>query len=153
MISDREILPPLADTAQFAITDALRRYCMAVDHYDVIAFRNLFGPDARMDFGPRFQGQPEGFMDSLLAAREQTLQMRHEMADITIHFVPFSGIATSESIVLAALLRRTYAGLEHRRVRGTYEDQWIEHNGRWLLQHHRYRQLEATSTITQEIYL
>lgn len=139
---------PAPAEAVSAITDALHRYCLAVDRHDASAFLALCAPGASMDFGSRYRGPASGFMDALLANPSSTLQMRHEVTDITIRIVGDTGMARSRSTVHAEILRQSGSGIERRRVRGTYEDHWISLDGHWLLQHRRYLQLEAFSEIT-----
>jgi hypothetical protein len=130
------------EMARLAITEALHRYCVAVDSHDAAAFDALCAPDASVDFGARYQGSAAGFMVSLLEARARTLRMRHEVTDIAILLADDGCSASSTCAVQAAVLRIGENGEEWRRVRGLYEDRWTLVDGRWLLLHRRYRQLK-----------
>lgn len=146
-MNDRHSDRVSAETAN-AITDALHRYCRAVDCQDRHAFLALFSPDASVDFGLRYRGPALGFMDLLLANRINTLEMRHEITDVTIWLGGDSGGACSRATVHAQVVRQTESGIERRWIRGLYEDRWTARDGHWLLQHRRYVQLEAVSETT-----
>jgi hypothetical protein len=132
------------DIAEGAITDALHRYCTAVDSYDTVSFLSLWTVDAQLDFGERYQGGPAGFMASLVEARSRTIAMTHQMEETSIELSSDLASATSRSIVSAAVTRLSNDGEQRRLVRGCYEDRWVLTDGQWLMQHRRYRATSET---------
>ena len=132
------------DLAARAITDALHRYCAAVDSYDADTFAALWTDDAYVDFGERYRGKPPGFQALLIQDRNRTLSMAHQMEEIAIDLSPELSAATSRCTVSAAVTRISGDGGKRRLVRGRYEDRWVLTRGQWLIQHRVYRPIEET---------
>ena len=130
--------------AERAIIEALHQYCAAVDAYDTRGFLTLWAADAELDFGERYRGDPAGFMASVVEARSHTIAMTHQLGEVSIELSNDLTSATSSSAVSAQVTRLTTEGEQRRWVRGRYQDHWVLSEGRWLIQHRRYRPISET---------
>ncbi len=69
--------------ARLAVGDLLGRYCRAADRLDRELLADVFAPDAAIDMGAIFRGDPAAFIDVVMGFMASFAVTRHELS--TIH--------------------------------------------------------------------
>lgn len=123
------------------ITDVLYRYCAAVDTLDEREFLALWTPDARINFGARYDGDPVGFLASVRANRRDLTAMSHHVVNIRIELAQDGQSARSSCGVTAIIVPKPGSDREPRLVRGSYYDDWIHTDGQWLIHYRRFEKI------------
>jgi hypothetical protein len=132
---DRSALTELL--AKQEITEAIHKYCRAMDRMDNDLGRTVFHPDASVDYGVMFQGTGHGFMEFVHEAHAGMLVHHHQVGNILIRVE--GQRAFSESYVTATFHSQSEGGpLLERRSYGRYVDIWESRDGRWAINHRTY---------------
>ena len=129
----------MADTletlvAKQAITEALHRYCHALDRFDRAAADSVFHPDATADYGEEiFRGTGHGFLDWVWPVHEGMQVHSHQVTNILIEVDGDS--ATSETYVTVCLRVDDDTDIVDR---GRYSDAWERRRGVWAITHRKF---------------
>jgi hypothetical protein len=131
-----------AAAAKMAITEAIYRYCRAVDRMDQQMAAAVFHPGATADYGTTFSGSAEALIDNLWTNHAKLLGHSHQVTNILIE-VSLGGEegdrAASEAYAFGTLWNATDEGvLVVLTAYGRYIDQWSTRNGVWAIDHRRF---------------
>ena len=129
-----------ASAAKQEITEALHRYCHAVDRYDRETALAVWHPDGTADYGEElYQGPVGGLIDWLWETHAGTTARSHQVTNVLIDLELDADAARSEAYVTVALQHaepaRGEAAVTVARAR--YIDTWSRRNGRWAIDHRR----------------
>jgi hypothetical protein len=123
--------------AKQEITEAIYRYCRAMDRIDDALGYSVWHDDAVADYGAMFQGTGHGFIDFVHTAHQQLPVHSHQVANILIEVD--GDQATSESYVTATFSLADDQGVMRvASSTGRYIDRWAKRDGRWAIAHRRY---------------
>ncbi|MTD12422.1 nuclear transport factor 2 family protein [Nakamurella sp. YIM 132087] len=127
--------------AKAEIHEVLLRYFRAMDRIDDELGCSIFHEDGTGDYGADiFSGSGPDLIRWLNDYNRTLLASHHQMSNATIEV---SGdAAASETYVTATLVMPAPQGVGHhvvRRVHGRYLDALSRRNGRWAIDHRRYR--------------
>lgn len=128
------ILATLA--AKQDITEALFRYCRAMDRKDRSLGRAVWHPDGVADYGQIFQGTGAEFVEWVTDLHETLAGTSHQVANILIDVD--GAAATSEAYVTVAIRSETENAQRDVVRRGRYLDRWAYRDGRWGIEHRHY---------------
>jgi hypothetical protein len=123
-----------------AITEALHRYCRAMDRMDNDLGKSVFHPDAPADYGGMYTGTGHGFIEFVYGAHAGMLLHQHQLGNILLGGA--GDRAASESYVTVSFRRKDEAGaVVGMRSCGRYLDQWERRGGRWAISNRLYLHL------------
>ena len=125
--------------AKQEITEVIFKYCRCMDRCDAELGKEVFHPDARVDYGEQmYQGSGYGFVESSLAAHTgMFMSHSHQHGNILIKVD--GNRAYSETYGHVTLRRRDENGqLIDNRNFGRYLDIWEKRDGRWKIAERRY---------------
>jgi len=126
--------------AKQAITEALYKYCRAMDRMDNELGKSVFHPDAPADYGGMYQGTGHGFIEYVYGAHAGMLLNQHQLGNILITVE--GDRAASESYVTVHFRRRDETGtVVGMRSCGRYLDRWENRGGRWAISNRLYLHL------------
>ncbi len=130
-----EGLPESLETyaAKQAITEALYRYCHAVDRIDADLAAHIWHADGVAHYEDVFDGTGAEFLAFVFEQHRKADATSHQLANILIDVQ--GDRATSESYVTACIR----SGGADITVRGRYSDRWSLRSGRWGIDERRYR--------------
>lgn len=129
-----------ASEAKQEITEALYRYCHAVDRDDRQTALAVWHPDGTADYGADlYQGPAGGLIDWLWETHAATSARSHQVTNVLIDVDVDAGTARSEAYVTVALRHaegsRGEADVSVARAR--YLDEWSHRDERWAIDHRR----------------
>lgn len=130
--------------AELAAKDMIRHtlylYCRSMDQIDRALGLSLWAPEATVDYGPTiFQGTAVDFIERVSRHHEQTEARSHQVTNILIDLDLPQGRASTEAYVTAALRDAREGVRKDRLIRGRYLDDWVQHEGRWVIAHRRFQ--------------
>ena len=126
--------------AKQAITEALHKYCRAMDRMDNDLGKSVFHADAPADYGWMYQGTGHGFIEFVYGAHAGMLLHQHQLGNILIAVE--GERAASESYVTVTFRRKDEAGVVvGMRSCGRYIDRWEKRGGRWAISQRLYLHL------------
>lgn len=119
------------------ITDALARYCRALDRLDDELALALWHPGGTVDYGPGlFSGSSADFVAWLRPVHEAVDATTHRIANVIVRVT--GGTAVSEAYGHVMLVTRGVGGQTVQHTFGRYLDRWSLRDGRWAIDHRRY---------------
>lgn len=125
------------ERAKRAITEAIYRYCRALDRMDRELASAVFHPDATADYGPTFSGSAEGLIDNFWVNHAKLLGHSHQVTNILIEVD--GDRAGSEAYAFGTLWDLTpEGGLVVLTALGRYLDTWSCRDGVWAIDHRRF---------------
>ena len=138
--------------AKQEITEAIHKYCRAMDRMDNELGRSIFHPDAVADYGEMFQGTGHEFIDFVYDAHAGMLVHQHQIGNILIRVE--GDRAVSESYVTATFQSQTEGGpLLKRRSYGRYIAHWEKRDGHWAISRRAYlHAMDETQPIQSSEY-
>ncbi len=116
-----------------AITEALHRYCVAVDRIDEATWWQVWHPDAAAHYEEIFDGSAAGLMTWIFETHRRCEATSHQLSNVLIDVTDQA--ATSESYVTACLRVEGTDVI----ARGRYLDSWSNRDGAWRIDERRYR--------------
>jgi hypothetical protein len=116
-----------------AITEALHRYCVAVDRIDEATWWQVWHRDATAHYEEIFDGPAADLMAWIFETHRNCQTTSHQLSNILIDVA--GQAATSESYVTACV---RVAGTDVV-ARGRYLDSWSNRGGGWRIDERRYR--------------
>ncbi len=119
--------------AKEAISEALHRYCVAVDRIDEATWWQVWHRDAIAHYEEIFDGPAEGLMAWIFETHRSCEATSHQLSNVLIDLA--GQAATSESYVTACIR----AGGSDVVARGRYLDSWSIRDGAWRIDERRYR--------------
>ena len=119
--------------AKHAITEALSRYCVAVDRIDEEAWWQVWHRDARAHYEEIFEGPAANLMTWIFETHRACEATSHQVSNVLIDVD--GPVARSESYVTACVR----AGGNDIVARGRYLDVWSSREGAWRIDERRYR--------------
>jgi hypothetical protein len=119
--------------AKEAITEALHRYCVAVDRIDEETWWQVWHHHATAHYEEIFEGSAAGLMAWIFETHRACDATSHQLSNVLIEVA--GETATSESYVTACVR----AGGTDVVARGRYFDSWSNRDGRWRIDGRRYR--------------
>ena len=119
--------------AKHAITEALYRYCVAVDRIDEATWWQVWHHDATAHYENIFDGSAKGLMTWIFETHRSCEATSHQVSNVLIDVD--GPAATSESYVTACIR----SGDSVVVARGRYIDSWSSRNGVWRIDERRYR--------------
>ena len=119
--------------AKEAITEALHRYCVAVDRIDEATWWHVWHGDAIAHYEEIFDGSAASLMAWIFETHRSCEATSHQLSNVLIDVA--GQTATSESYVTACIR----AGGADVVARGRYLDSWSDRNGGWRIDERRYR--------------
>jgi hypothetical protein len=123
--------------ARFAITEAIYRYCRAVDRMDRELASTVFHEGATADYGPTFSGSAEGLIDKLWEDHASLAGHSHQVTNILVDVR--GDEAGSESYAFGTLWDIAEDNtLVVLTAYGRYLDRWSRRNGVWAIDHRRF---------------
>lgn len=133
--------------AKEAITEALHRYCVAVDRIDEATWWHVWHRDATAHYEEIFDGSAASLMAWIFETHRSCDATSHQLSNVLIDVAGLT--ATSESYVTACIR----AGGTDVVARGRYFDSWSNRDGAWRIDERRYRNdilqvIPATTTET-----
>ena len=120
--------------AKQEITEVIFKYCRCMDRCDAELGKEVFHPDARVDYGEQmYRGSGYGFVDMALSGHALHLSHSHQLGSILIKVD--GDRAYSECYGDVTLRRRDESGaLIDSRNLGRYLDIWEKReDGRWKI--------------------
>jgi len=123
--------------AKLDISEALSRYCHFYDSGQFERLREIFHPDAMVDFGSRFCGNIDGFISFARSRADQGNRYSHHLANIVTKTDGEPNERSSLSAV-SALVEGGPPDKRFRLVRGHYEDRWVRNSGSWTILARKY---------------
>lgn len=119
------------------ITDALARYCRALDRFDDELALTLWHPGGTVDYGAElFSGSASDFVKWLRPVHERVDATTHRIANAIVRVT--GDTAVSEAYGHVMLITRTSDGQRVQHTFGRYLDRWSLREGRWAIDHRRY---------------
>ncbi len=116
---------------KIAIRDMLHRYCRGLDRMDRTLALSVFHPDSKLDYGSSFQGSGAQFIDWVWPNHARATRHSH---NITNCYIEVDGDrAASESYSLMIMRLDPPQGPMIIRTNGRYLDEWVRHEGRWVI--------------------
>lgn len=114
------------------ISEALGKYCLYYDSGEFDRLREIFHPDAAIDFGERFCGTIVQFTCWARSQQECGNGYSHQVTNIVIDG---NGALDEKASICAvsALVDACQPTKTVRLVRGFYKDQWLRIDGRWMI--------------------
>jgi SnoaL-like domain len=123
--------------AKQAITEAIYRYCRALDRMDRELADTVWHPDGTADYGVTYQGAASGLLDQFWSHHAELLGHAHQVTNILIEVD--GDRAGSESYAIGSLWDMPEAGPLTRMVTfGRYFDRWSCRDGVWAIDHRRF---------------
>jgi hypothetical protein len=123
--------------AKLAITEAIYRYCRAVDRMDREMVSAVFHEGATADYGSTYSGTAEGLIDNLWANHGELAGHSHQVTNILIDVD--GDQAGSEAYAYGTLWNTTGEGvLVVLTAYGRYIDRWSRRAGVWAIDHRRF---------------
>jgi hypothetical protein len=119
--------------AKGAITEALYRYCVAVDRMDEATWWQVWHRDARAHYEEIFDGAAADLMAWIFETHRSCEATSHQLSNVLIEVA--GQTASSESYVTACIR----AGGSDVVARGRYLDSWSNRDGGWRIDERRYR--------------
>jgi hypothetical protein len=119
--------------AKHAITEALYRYCVAVDRIDETTWWQVWHHDATAHYENIFDGPATGLMTWIFETHRSCEATSHQVSNVLIDVEGQS--ATSESYVTACIR----SGGSIVIGRGRYSDSWSNRDGAWRIDERAYR--------------
>jgi hypothetical protein len=119
--------------AKQGITEALHRYCVAVDRLDEATWWRVWHGDAVAHYEEIFDGPAAGLMAWIFETHRSCEATSHQLSNVLIDVA--GQAATSESYVTACIR----AGGTDVVARGRYLDSWSRRDGAWRIDERRYR--------------
>lgn len=117
---------------QLDIAEALGKYCLYYDGGEFDQLRDIFYPEAEIDFGERFRGNRDEFVSWARSQRESGNRYSHQISNIVIDGV---GAPNEKSSIctVSALVEASQPAKIVRLVRGYYRDKWLRSGGQWVI--------------------
>jgi hypothetical protein len=119
------------------ISEALIRYCRAMDRVDVELAREVWHADGIADYRPTYYGLGRDFAEWICELhRTQMLSHMHRISNVLI---VVAGERARSECYITAIMRRT--GREHvvqTTYWGRYLDEWSPREDRWAIDRRRY---------------
>ena len=126
--------------AKQAITEALYKYCRAMDRMDNELGKSVFHADATADYGGMYQGTGHGFIEFVYGSHAGMLLHQHQLGNILIAVE--GDRAASESYVTVSFRRNDETdAVVGMRSCGRYIDRWEKRGGRWAISDRLYLHL------------
>jgi hypothetical protein len=126
--------------AKQAITEALYKYCRAMDRMDNALGKSVFHADAPADYGGMYRGTGHGFIEYVYGAHAGMLLHQHQLGNIVITLA--GDRAASESYVTVSFRRKDETGaMVGMRSCGRYLDRWEKRGGHWGISDRLYLHL------------
>jgi SnoaL-like domain len=119
--------------AKDAITEALNRYCVAVDRIEEATWWQVWHRDAMAHYEDIFDGPAASLMSWIFETHRSCEATSHQLSNLLIDVA--GRAATSESYVTACVR----AGGSDIVARGRYLDSWSNRDGTWRIDERRYR--------------
>ena len=119
--------------AKQAITEALHRYCVAVDRMDEAAWWEVWHRDAIAHYEEIFDGAASRLMAWIFETHRSCEATSHQVANV---LVDLEGHAATSECYVTACVR---AGGTDVIARGRYLDVWSSREGAWRIDERRYR--------------
>lgn len=131
-VSDRDVVVLCATQA---IRDALSRYCRGLDRMERETTRDVFHPDATVNYLGMYEGDRDGLIDYVWEQHGALERHSHQMTNVLVDVDVEAGTATSEACLVGAFW--TYPDEAGRRFeltsRNRYLDRWAFRDGRWAV--------------------
>lgn len=119
------------------ITDALARYCRALDRLDDELALTLWHAGGTVDYGAGlFTGSAVDFVKWLRPVHEGVDATTHRIANAIVRVT--GETAVSEAYGHVMLITRTPGGQRVQHTFGRYLDRWSLRGGTWAIDHRRY---------------
>ena len=118
------------------IRDQIYTYCRALDRIDNELGYTVFAEDAEVDYGPTYQGDGKGYIDTMLKTQHKMMISTHHMVtNVLVEFNEDGTKAASEAYVSASCKYRTKTGKPSFTVEAHCRDidQWEKRDGTWLI--------------------
>jgi SnoaL-like domain len=123
--------------AKQAITEALYRYCRAMDRIDPELAKTVWHADATLDYGDLFKLSAAEYTASIEAMHASFDATHHQVGNILIDVE--GDRATSEAYVTARCWNFLDSGeLKELIAIGRYCDRWSCRNGHWAIDHRHF---------------
>jgi hypothetical protein len=120
-----------------AITDALHRYCRAMDRMDEPLARSIWHAGGTADYSPMFTGTGDEFVVWVWQAHASFAAHSHQITTVLVEVD--RDRAVSEAYVTAVLQTPPVDGRVHEiTARGRYLDRWSRRDRRWAIDHRRF---------------
>jgi hypothetical protein len=120
--------------AKQAITEALHRYCYAMDRIDQEMGYQVWHPDGVARYDGIFEGSARDFVDWVLEQHRTLDGTSHQVSNIVIEVAGEQ--ATSETYVTACIRN----GQNDIVARGRYQDTWSRRDGAWRIDDRHFKQ-------------
>ena len=133
MPSDNHEVRELLDKQ--ACAEVLTRYCRALDWLDGEALKNVFAPDAHIDYG-FFRGRGDAFIPVVMEVEHSFERRWHFVANAIIQVHGDS--ADAESYGLAAAVSTKEGKTTTHVFGGRYLDRLERRDGQWLITWRQY---------------
>ena len=121
---------------RMAITEAIYRYCRAMDRIDAELGHSVWHEDGEADYGAIYRGSGRGFVDWACVAHRTMLATSHRVTNVLVTLD--ADRAASESYVVATLRRMDGSRLVQTSAWGRYVDRWSRREGRWAIDRRNY---------------
>lgn len=119
------------------ITDALARYCRALDRLDDELALSLWHPGGTVDYGAElFTGTATDFVKWLRPVHEGVDATTHRITNVIVRITGDTAVSEASGHVM--LITRTPEGQRVQHTFGRYLDRWARRDGSWAIDHRRY---------------
>jgi hypothetical protein len=120
--------------SRMRITDALYRYCRAMDRIDAELGYSIWHEEGTAHYSGLYQGSGRGFVDWVCELHRGMIATSHQVTNVLIEVD--GGSAASEAYVTVRLRVPTPDGGQADIVgAGRYLDRWSLRDGRWAIDH------------------
>lgn len=113
------------------IRDMLHRYCRGLDRMDRELALSVFHPDSELDYGASFRGSGAAFVAWVWEAHARVTRHSHNITNCYIEVDVDQ--AASESYSHMIMRMETPEGPMILQSNGRYLDEWVRHEGRWVI--------------------
>lgn len=140
---------------KIAIRDMLHRYCRGLDRMDKQLALSVFHPDSVVDYDHMFTGTGPGFIDWVWIRHSGMARHSHNITNLYVE--PGAERSASEAYVIVMLRVEGPDSVTVIQGVGRYLDQWVRHEGRWVIKRRRYihefgdRRVLATDDVPQAL--
>ena len=121
---------------QLELAEMLHRYCRGVDRMDRPLALSVFHPEAEVECDGHFQGSGTAFIDWMWERHRGATRHLHNITNICA--TGAGDAAASEAYIMALLRIEAESGLLTLQSHGRYLDEWVRHEGHWVIRRRRY---------------
>ncbi len=114
-----------------AIRDMYHRYCRGLDRMDKAVALSVFHPDSHVEVDGAFSGTGPEFVDWVWIQHAGAARHLHNITNLYVE--PAGDTASSEAYVIMNMRIERPEGVTVITTNGRYADQWVRHDGRWVI--------------------